>query len=254
MIAARLLGLTEFGLSSLVQRFLGITLEKGPQKANWARRPLTERMETYARNDTRHLRALVDLLRAELERLGRLEWHTESCAQLVAECSAPPPDRNGESWRLKGSARLSRREMAVLREIWHWREGEAIAANRPPFFILNHDRMLALAAAAAQHGPGVTLPAHLSPARQASLRSATHRALDLPEADWPHPLRVVGRRLTEAQVRRADAIKEVRDAHANRLGIDPALIAPRTTLLDLAHDWDKNLATLMRWQQALLVP
>ena len=84
--------------------------------------------------------------------------------------------------------------------------------------------------------------------------AAIHRALDLPEADWPHPLRVVGRRLTEAQVRRADAIKEVRDAHANRLGIDPSLIAPRTTLLDLAHDWDKNLATLMRWQQALLVP
>jgi ribonuclease D len=254
MLAARLIGLTEFGLSSLVQRFLGFTLEKGPQKANWARRPLTERMEAYARNDTRHLRALVDLLRAELERLGRLEWHVESCAQLVAECAAPPADRNGESWRLKGSARLSRAELAVLREIWHWRENEAIAANRPPFFILNHDRMLDLAAEAARQRGRVPLPHHLSPTRQAGLTEAIRRALALPESEWPHPLKRVGRRLTDAQVRRADAIKAVRDQHAARLGIDPSLIAPRTTLLDLAHDWDTHLATLMRWQQALLVP
>lgn len=254
MIAARLIGLTEFGLSSLVQRFLGVTLEKGAQKANWARRPLTERMEAYARNDTHHLRALVDLLRAELERLGRLDWQTESCARLVAECSAPPADRNGESWRLKGSARLSPREMAVLREMWHWREGEAIAANRPPFFILNHDRMIALAAEAARHHGRIVLPPHLSPTRQGGLKAAIHRALELPETECPRPVRTVGRRLTDAQVRRADAIKAVRDKHAARLGIDPSLIAPRTTLLDLAHDWDTHLATLMRWQQELLKP
>lgn len=254
MIAARLLGLTEFGLSSLVQRFLGITLEKGPQKANWARRPLTERMEAYARNDTHHLRALVDLLRAELERLGRLDWHTESCAQLVAECSAAPPDRNGDSWRLKGSARLSRREMAVLRAMWYWRENQAIAANRPPFFILNHDRMLEIACNAAQPDGHLDLPRHLSPGRQAGLKSAIEEALALPESEWPHPVRTVGRRLTEAQVRRADAIKAVRDSHAQRLGLDPSIIAPRTTLLDLAHDWDRHIGTLMRWQQALVQP
>ena len=70
MIAARLLGYREFGLSNLVQKHLGVTLEKGPQKANWGRRPLTPRMEAYARNDTRHLKALSDLLRTQLEDKG----------------------------------------------------------------------------------------------------------------------------------------------------------------------------------------
>jgi ribonuclease D len=50
MLAARLLGLRQFGLSHLVEKFLGVKLEKGPQKADWAVRPLTERMERYARN------------------------------------------------------------------------------------------------------------------------------------------------------------------------------------------------------------
>src|SRR3974390_497063 len=67
MLAARLLGLRQFGLSHLVEKFLGVKLEKGPQKANWAMRPLTERMERYARNDTRHLKPLADGLKPELE-------------------------------------------------------------------------------------------------------------------------------------------------------------------------------------------
>jgi ribonuclease D len=42
MLAARLLGDREFGLQHLLEKYLGVKLEKGPQKANWALRPLTE--------------------------------------------------------------------------------------------------------------------------------------------------------------------------------------------------------------------
>ena len=42
MLAARLLGQRQFGLQSLVETYLGVKLEKGSQKANWARRPITE--------------------------------------------------------------------------------------------------------------------------------------------------------------------------------------------------------------------
>ena len=116
MLAARLLGLRQFSLSHLVERYLGVRLEKGPQKANWALRPLTVRMEIYARNDTHYLKPLSDLLRAELEAKTRLQWHWEYCAQLVREAAAerdPDPDM---AWRLKGSQLLDRRGLAVLRE------------------------------------------------------------------------------------------------------------------------------------------
>src|SRR5206468_8724104 len=52
VIAARLLGIREFSLAALVERFFGVKLAKGSQKANWARRPLPERMVEYAMNDT----------------------------------------------------------------------------------------------------------------------------------------------------------------------------------------------------------
>jgi len=108
MLAARLIGERQFGYSSLVEKYLGVKLEKGPQKANWARRPLTERMAKYARNDTRYLRPLEDRLRGELISLGRLEWHQEACTRLIFECAQPRPEDEDRQWRVKGSAALGR--------------------------------------------------------------------------------------------------------------------------------------------------
>src|SRR5438132_4867795 len=62
VIAARLIGIREFSLVALVERYFGIRLTKGSQKANWSRRPLPARMEEYAINDTHYLLPLADSL------------------------------------------------------------------------------------------------------------------------------------------------------------------------------------------------
>ena len=160
MLAARLSGHRQFGLIHLVQEYLHVKLEKGPQKANWARRPLTEKMEKYARDDTHYLKALADKLKSELEQKGRLAWHQESCARLIDESTRLIPVDMDSVWRVKGSHGLSRPALAVLRALWHWREEEAIAANRPPFFILSHDLLVDLAAAAAAVAAFATNPGH----------------------------------------------------------------------------------------------
>ena len=142
MLAARLLGEQHFGLSALVEKFLGVKLDKGPQKADWARRPLTERMETYARNDTHYFKPLADKLKPELQRQSRLAWHQESCARLIADCSRPPVPDADVRLAHQGQHLLTRPALAVLRELWHWREREAVAANRPPFFVLSHEKLV----------------------------------------------------------------------------------------------------------------
>ena len=38
-------------------------------------------------------------------------------------------------------------ELSAVRELWRWREREAIAANRPPFFVLSHETLIAIAVA-----------------------------------------------------------------------------------------------------------
>ena len=79
-------------------------LEKGPQKANWALRPLTERMDRYARNDTHYLKPLADQLKADLEAKGRLAWHQESCARLIAELH---PGSAAGRWMPSGASKAA---------------------------------------------------------------------------------------------------------------------------------------------------
>jgi ribonuclease D len=255
MLAARLLGQRQFGLQSLVETYLGVKLEKGSQKANWARRPLTEKMEQYARHDTHYLKPLSDKLKLELQQKNRLTWHQEACARLIDESTRLCPVDLDSVWRVKGSHGLPRPALAVLRELWHWRETEALAANRPPFFILSHDLLVDLAAAAAAHQPIEPLvPRHLTPRRRDGLARAIEAGLELSADKHPKPLHHASRRPNEAERRRFGELERHRNAHAHRLDIDPTLIASRATLSDLAHSWEKHAPELMSWQRELLQP
>ena len=255
MLAARLLGERQFGLSHLVEKYLGVVLDKGSQKADWARRPLTEKMEAYARNDTHHLKPLADRLKSELTAKNRLAWHQESCARLIEDCArevAPEPEL---VWRIKGSTFLDRGGLAVLRELWHWREGEAIAANRPPFFVLSHETMIALSAAAAAGQPyDQLIPQRMHPRRKETLLAALQAARALPPEKYPPVIRHYSKRPTEQEFRRFREIEQRRDRRANELGLDPTIIASKATLGDLSRDWDKYSASLLNWQRELLKP
>jgi ribonuclease D len=255
MLAARLLGLRQFSLTHLVATYLDAKLEKGPQKANWAMRPLTERMERYARNDTHFLKPLADRLKADLWEKGRLAWHQEFCARLITECAqdnAPDPDL---VWRVKGAHLLGRPALAMLRELWRWREREATAANRPPFFVLSHQLLVDIAAAAAtQSAIQPLLPRHLSERRRDGINRAIAHASALPEEQHPKILRHTSRRPSEAERRRFLELQTRRDARATELEIDPTLIASRALLADLAQDGEVTAAQLMPWQRQLLLP
>lgn len=253
MTAGRLLGYEQFGLQALVERHLGVKLEKGPQKMNWARRPLTPRMEEYARNDTRFLKQLSDALSKELKNVGRLEWHEETCARLIEDCAELPTVDVNNQWRIKGSDRLDPRGLAVLRELWKWREKEAVASNKPPFFILNHDLMLTLA----HQGEEIAqieqlLPPRLSSRRREAILNAIAHGKSLPSEELPRKRVHSIYQPTMEEQRRFNTLRQARDKQAEALKIDPTLIASRSTLVLLSQDWDTFKRDLMQWQRHLL--
>lgn len=251
MLAARLIGIREFGLGNLVQKYLGVKLEKGPQKADWARRPLTPRMEEYARNDTRFLKPLADLLRQELEHKGRLKWHSEACRRLVEECSIVRTADPDLVWRVKGSYHLGPPALAVLRELWHWREKEAVASNKPPYFILQPDTMIAISIAAVE-GRSVEplIPKRFSPRRQSTLIKAVQKGVHSP--DKPQLIRTTHYRQSAEEKRRYHELEKKRNKRAHDLGIDPTIIASRADLVQLARNGASEQNGLMSWQGELL--
>ena len=199
------------------------------------------------------MKPLADKLRLELQQKGRLAWHEESCARLIVDCTRLEPVDHEFVWRVKGSHALPRAALAVLREIWHWREGEAVAANKPPYFILPHERLVDIATATVERRPvEPLLPRHFSERRWIGLRRAVQNGLELPADRHPDIPRRNSRRPTEAERRRYDELEKRRDVRAKALDLDPTLIASRATLSALAHDWDGHLPELMQWQQELL--
>jgi ribonuclease D len=254
MLASRLLGEREFGLGNLVNKYLGIVLEKGSQKADWSKRPLTPRMEDYARADTRHLKALSDILREQLRQKQRLAWLEQSCDRLIAECAIPTSPEPDLVWRIKGSHKLARAALAVLRELWRWREQEAIAANKPPYFVLSHEALVGIAAAVIEHHPiDKLLPRYFSPRRKDGLSEAIQKGVAILPEEHPEILRFHSRRHTEAQRQRFSQLEQRRNSRATELDLDPTLIASRATLLALAEDWEQHQGDLMIWQRDLLI-
>jgi ribonuclease D len=253
MLASRLLGEREFGLFNLVKKHLGITLEKGSQKADWSKRPLTPRMEDYARHDTHYLKPVADILKEQLRQKQRLDWLEQSCDHLIAECAIPAKPDADLVWRIKGSHKLTPSGLAVLRQVWQWREKEALACNRPPFFVLSHEALVSVAASASDHGQiDPLLPRHFSSRRKDGLLEAIQTGLATAPEAQPQQLRSKSRRQTEAERRRFMTLEQGRNRCANELQLDPTLIASRATLMALAHDWDQHNRELMDWQREIL--
>lgn len=250
MLAARLTGHEKFGLADLVQKHLGVELEKGSQKANWAKRPLTERMVEYALNDVRYLEPLSQRLRVLLDKMGRLKWHRQICARMVEENSHPVEPDLDRVWRLKGSSKLPPLSLAVLRELWHWRESEALRRCRPPFFVLSHDLMVRLATSAGNGGEWQELvPRRLSDNRRRALMEAIHRGHDLPQTEHPQPIKQPPRRsISMEQKRRLESLQRQRDQQAEILELDPTLIASRAELVGLAVNAEENVDRMLPWQ------
>jgi ribonuclease D len=251
VIAARLLGLREFSLAALVERYFGVKLTKGSQKANWAQRPLPRQMADYAMNDTRYLLPLAEKMETELREKDRYEWFEQSCARTLAQAGVERVRDEEEAWRITGSGTLSGRASAVLRALWQWRDREARDADRPPFHILQNQLLVQ----AAQDFDAGKVPEfrHLSSRRRRGFMEAAEKALALPESEWPpRRLRRAGTRPTLSMERAAENLRKRRDVAAEQLGLDPSFIAPRATVESIAADEARSTALLVPWQRDLL--
>lgn len=250
VIAARLLGLREFSLQALVQRYFRVTLPKGSQKANWARRPLPRIMAEYAMNDTHYLLPLAERMEAELRERGRFEWFEQSCRRAMEAAAVERLRDEEEAWRISGAGALRGKSAAVLRALWRWREKEAEAADRPPFHVLQNHLLIK---AAEQFAAGQTPEfRHFSPRRQRGFVVAGSEALELPESEWPQRKRGNGRRPTPEIERRAETLRQRRDEVASEHGIEPSFIAPRGALDAVAADASRSDTLLAPWQRDLL--
>lgn len=148
-IAAGLAGLPyPLGHGALVFHALGKKLPKGETLTEWRRRPLTPSQIHYAFDDVRHLLAIQEKLHTRLKQFDRLTWAEEEFQRLtqLATPEAPTTEAVGEKWRkVRGASSLDRRRLAILRELFVWREQTALHLNRPARVIVRDDLLVEIA-------------------------------------------------------------------------------------------------------------
>jgi ribonuclease D len=257
-VAAQLLNEPGVGLAALLEKYFEVRLDKRYQRADWSARPLSQEMLAYAAADTRHLPELRDILRRRLEELGRLDWAREEF-ELVGQSRQVPPANGEEGFlRLKGSRTLRGRELAVLRELYQWREGVAQRADKATFRILNNEPLLLMAKnppadlATLRTIPGIG--ADQIERRGREILAAVRRGLELPESELPRIQRPPRRHSDPACEARLDRLKTARNRLATRFELAPGVLCPNGTLEAIARanpaDSEQLAAIpeLRRWQ------
>jgi ribonuclease D len=184
-IAAGLLGLGyPLGYGPLVQNVLRKRLTKGETLTDWRRRPLSTDQIRYAFDDVRDLLAIWKKLDAKLAKLGRTAWAKEEFGTFIVR--ALKDGGEAERWRkLKGISNFDARRLAIVREIYLWREACAARRNRPARAILRDD----LIAEIAKRNPGldddISTLRGLGRADVTGILEAVDRARQLSEDEWP---------------------------------------------------------------------
>jgi ribonuclease D len=259
-IAAQLLNEPGVGLAALLEKYLNVRLDKRFQRADWSARPLSPEMLEYAAADTRHLATLRDLLREQLLQRGRLTWAEEEF-ELLTQPREPSTDGEEPGFlRIKGAKALGGRELAVLRELYQWREGVAQRADKATFRVLNNEPLLATARAQPSDLTALKAIPGISPdqaeRRGREILEAVKRGLVVDERSLPRIARPLRRPTDPAYEARLERLKAVRNQLAQRYDLAPGVLCPNGTLEAIARTnpvaIEQLAATpeLRRWQLA----
>lgn len=256
-VAAQLLGIRSFGLAALLNTYFSVQVDKRYQRADWSMRPLTAEMLNYATQDTRYLLDLRDRLSAELAARDRSAWAAEEFERL--ERVAWPAEEPADAFlRMKGARDLTRRELAVLRELVAWRDGVAAGLDRATFRVVGNESLLATAREQPSTREGLAairgMPRGMLDARAGEILAAIDRGRAAPEATLPRFPKAPRWDRDPEFDDRVGRLKAVRDAAATRLALDPGVLCSRERLEAVARRMPATLEDLAdipdlrRWQ------
>lgn len=222
------------GYGKLLNQLLNVSISKTESFTDWMNRPLTDSQIHYALDDVRHLLPIYDKLAQKLEEDSRLHWVEEECQRY---CSADyyAVDHSMEFLRVKGASSLSRRGLAVLRELCTFRDREACRINKPTRSILGDNILLELGRRPPHKAEEISRIRGVRPdqVRQygGQIMQAVERGVKLPDEEcpiWPS-----SKTPPRREVLIGDILFAVQKIICYDLELAPELVASRNDLQNL---------------------
>jgi ribonuclease D len=237
-VAASFCGVIQTGLDNVLKKFLNVSIVKTKrlQRADWGKRPLTSEMLTYAADDVNYLIHLYEVQKQKLKSLERLKWVYEECRRLEAIRYVPPKPPEENFLNTRGIRELTPQELAIFKELFIFRDAEALRTGKPPFKIIPTDALLTLAKnphteLSSIAGIGswlINRAGHL-------IKKAIHDGLTASPVYFNHQNQKKNyHNWTKTSRQCLSALKKWRQKKSNALGLSPNIIWPTRSLEILA--------------------
>lgn len=187
-VAAAVCGYGEsVGYEALVNDIVKAEIDKSSRFTDWSARPLSDKQLHYALSDVTHLRVIYEKLQEKIDKAGRSSWIDEEHAHLTdpATYDLDPTD----AWRRLKFGNMRPKNVAALRELARWREGEARKADVPRGRIIKDEVLVELAFALPRKESDLSrmrgMDRHLPKNKVDAILGAVEAALALPPSEYP---------------------------------------------------------------------
>lgn len=240
-LAAAFLGLRQqTSYASLVEAYCGVRLPKAESLTDWSRRPLDPEQLSYAEDDVRYLPGIYERMMRELVDKDRLSWVAPEMERL---CDPARIRRDPlESYlRLRRAGSLTRRQLAVAREVCAWREETAARRDLPRKWVASDEVVVEICKrtpTSLDRLRRIRGTDQISERDARSLLEAIARGVACPPDDCPKIDRHV-RPSAEAESV-IDLMYAVLRLVSERSGVATQLIATRDDLLEFMQDHDSS--------------
>jgi ribonuclease D len=132
------------GYAAMIAHYTGIELDKSESRADWMKRPLTQKQLSYAAADVEHLFDILPRLMADIEKSGWLAAVKEE-SDVMVERKFKAIDESQLYLNVKMAWRLNPPQLYRLQQLTIWRYQQAKLKDRPIGFIAKDHTLLALA-------------------------------------------------------------------------------------------------------------
>ena len=247
-IAAAAVGEENLGLSTLLAKYLGFSVDKKYQRADWGRRPLDAEMLCYAQSDSHFLLPLRDRLLPFLKSTGRLSLVLEDCAAL-AQQTPPMKNHREDVWRVKGINGMKPRALSLLQQLNHLREELAREQDVPLFKVMSDAAIVEIATTQPKHIQELDLLPSLSKSQVRRYGKQIMQTV----ADWRKSSEKLTRPraqyIDESIQRRRELLGDWRKQVAQKERLSSSVILPKDLLESIAAQPIKNKAELEQAMQ-----
>ena len=248
-IAAMFCGLgDQIGYEGLVNKFLGLSVNKELQFTNWLQRPLSKNQIEYAISDVTHLIKIYPIITKLINDSNRTEW-VEKEMQSISDQSLYKIDPL-DIWKRIKLKNSKPKTLNLLKHLAAWRENECKKQNIPRNKLIRDDVLVNVSYQSPQTIIELkkirAFPKQLSHKNCNDIIETIQNANRIMQEDWPNVIKTYKK--SNISSNSLELLKLLLKFSSEESGLAEKLIANNDDLRDLIEAKNNDLRVFKGWR------